>query len=115
MKTILMIMLTSVFLMQSCTQDTTVQGDRKVTYRVSGTEYNVLIKYPNGEKELVYNQTNVFKRYAHASDGDPLYVLAYGSDDLVVTIVVDGKVDTVRKAVNTGTSLVLVETLVKGD
>lgn len=108
-------MLTSAFLLQSCAEDPVAQGDRKVTYRVSGTEYNVLIKYPNGEKELVYNQTNVFKRYAHASTGDPLYVLAYGSDDLVVTIVVDGKLDTVRKAVNTGTSLVLVESLVKED
>lgn len=115
MKTILIIMLTSVFLMQSCTEDPVVQGDRKVTYRVSGTEYNVLIKYPNGEKELVYNQTNVFKRYAHASNGDPLYVLAYGSDDLTVTIVVDGKVDTIRKSANTGTTVVLVETMVKAD
>jgi len=113
MKTILIILISTIFVFESCTQTEVPQGSKKVTYRVSGTEYNVLLKYPNGEKELIYNQTNVLKRYAHANAGDQLYVLAYGDEDLQVTIIVDGEVDTVRKASTTGTDLVLIDTRVK--
>lgn len=109
MKTILTLLIASSLLLGSCA-DPVVQGDMKVTYRISGSDYNVLIKYPGGARELVYNQTKVLKRYSHASVGDPLYVLAYGCDDIVVTIVVDGKVDTVRKASNSGTNVVLIDT-----
>ncbi len=112
MKTISAILLSCILLFGSCAADPVVEGAKKVTYRVSGTEYNVMIRYPNGAKELVYNQTEVLKRYAHADVGDPIYVLAYGSTDLVVTIVVDGVVDTIRRASTTGGSLVLLDTYI---
>ncbi len=112
MKTIITILVACSILMVSCSTDPVVEGSKKVTYRVSGAEYNVLIRYPNGAKELIYNQTKVLKRYAHANVGDPIYVLAYGSTDLVITIVVDGEVDTVRRASTTGGSLVLIDSKV---
>lgn len=109
MRTLLTLLIACSLVLASCT-DEVVQGDLKVTYRVTGSDYNVLIHYPNGATELIYNQTDVCKRYTHANVGDPVYILAYGCDDIVVTIAVDGAVDTVRRAKTTGSTVVLIDT-----
>jgi hypothetical protein len=112
MKTIISLCIAVAIMLSSCAKEEVTGDTMKITYRVNGSDYNALLVYPNGERELVYNQTGVFKRYSHVVVGDPIYILAYGCDDIVVSIIIEGVLDTIRRANAIGTELVVIDSKV---
>ena len=81
----------------------------KITYIVTGTTFDVIYQNPNGDYEYVYDREGVFKVYQEDAVGDPVFLLAKGSDDVVVHIRIKDGVDTVRKAKPLGLDLVYID------
>ncbi len=97
-------------MMQACTKEV-LPDTKKITYRVNGELFDVTFQKADGTNETVYNQTGSWKQDVFAPIGEPLYLMARGSDDLVIRIVVSHEGDTVRKAKDAGGSLVFIDML----
>jgi len=96
------------FGLSSC-YNTDVPDTNKITYIVTGTSFDAIYQNPNGDYEYVYDREGVFKVYQEDVVGDPVFLLAKGSEDLVVHIKIKDGLDTVRKAKAAGTDLVYIE------
>lgn len=81
----------------------------KITYIVTGTTFDVIYQNPNGDYEYVYDREGVFKVYQEDVVGDPVFLLAKGSDDVTVRIRIKDGIDTVRKARPLGLELVYID------
>ncbi|MFI5171654.1 MAG: hypothetical protein ACHQFW_04645 [Chitinophagales bacterium] len=99
------------FMVQSC-QEEVLPDKKKVTYRVDGTDYSVTFTRSDGVNETYYNMSGVFKQDVFANIGEPVLLLARGTDDLDIRIIFGHGVDTVRTSSDTGTDLVFIETIV---
>lgn len=91
----------------SCSQDT--PKTQKVSYIVTGDSFDVIYKNGGGEYEYIYGREDFFKVYVDTPVDEPLYLLAKGSDNLVIRIHVKDILDTVRKAKSLNTDLVFIE------
>ncbi len=86
-----------------------VPDTNKITYIVTGTEFDVIYQKPSGDYEHVYGREGVFKVYQEDAVGDPVFLLAKGSEDIVIHIRIKDGIDTVRKAKAEGTDLVFID------
>lgn len=93
----------------SCYNVDDLPPTNKVTYVVTGTEFDVIYKDANGTNQYIYGRQGSFKVYIEDFVGDPLFVLAKGSDDVKVRINVKDGIDTTRKAKDAGGSLVFID------
>ncbi len=89
--------------------NTDLPDTNKITYIVTGTSFDVIYQNPNGDYEYVYDREGVFKVYLEDVVGDPVFLLAKGSEDVVVHIRIKDGIDTVRKAKPIGTDLVYID------
>lgn len=96
-----------VFGLSSC-YTTDLPDTNKITYIVTGEHFDVIYQNPSGDYEYIYDREGVFKVYLEDAVGDPLFLLAKGSDDVVVHIRVKDGIDTVRKAKPDGLDLVYI-------
>lgn len=95
------------FGLSSC-YTTDVPDTNKITYIVTGEHFDVIYQNPSGEFEHIYDREGVFKVSLEDAVGDPLFLLAKGSDDCVVHIRVKDGIDTLRRAKTTGSDLVYI-------
>lgn len=95
----------------SSSYSTEVPETNKVTYIVTGTSFDVIYQDPAGEYQYVYDREGSFKVYQESLVGESVFLLAKGSDDVVVHIRIKDGIDTVRKAKTAGTSLVYIDYL----
>lgn len=108
MKTVIACVLACFFLFQACSEEV-LPDTKKVTYRVSGEEFDVTFQKADGTNETVYGQKGKWKQDVFATTGEPLYLMARGSDDIVIRIVVSHEGDTVRKAKDVDGDLVFID------
>jgi len=113
MRLIALILISSFVIMQACTEEGPAADSKKITYRVSGTDFNMMYRDEDGHNKTIYNLDDVKKIFRHASPGEPLYLLAWGSDDIVLTIRVEDEFDTLVRAKSGGTPLVFIDMTVK--
>lgn len=106
--TIFTLLLIGSFALSSC-YSSEVPETSKVTYIVTGTAFDVIYQDPAGKYQYVYDREGSFKVYQETLVGDPVFLLAKGSDDVVVHIRIKDGIDTVRKAKTAGTSLVFID------
>ncbi len=106
--TIFILIMAVSFGLSSC-YNTDVPDTNKITYIVTGESFDVIYQNPNGDYEYVYDREGVFKVYQEDVVGDPVFLLAKGSDDLVVRIRIKDGIDTVRKARTIGSDLVFID------
>ena len=88
---------------------TEVPDTYKITYTVTGSSFDVIYRNSGGTYEYVYEWEGVFKAYVNAPIDQPVYLLAKGSDDIVIHIRIKDVLDTVRKAKTIDSELVFIE------
>ncbi len=97
------------FMYQSCAKEA-LPDKKKITYRVQGEAFSVTFTRSDGVNETYYNQSGVFKQDVFANVGEPVLLLARGSDDINIRIIFEHGIDTVRTAKESGSSLVFIQT-----
>ncbi len=110
MKTVILCLIASFFFLQACNKEV-LPDTKKITYRVSGDEFDVTFLRADGTPETIYAQKGSWKQDVFATIGEPLYLMARGSDNIVIRIVVSHEGDTVRKAKDVGGDLVFIDML----
>ncbi|MEZ5015321.1 MAG: hypothetical protein R2794_13620 [Chitinophagales bacterium] len=98
----------------ACTKQE-LPATKKITYRVTGTQFDVTFRRADGSDETVFNQTDLFKQDVFAPVGEPMFIMARGSDDIVIKIIIDHLTDTVRKAKEVDGDLVYIEKVLNDD
>jgi len=109
MKTLTVFLLAISMMLSSCYNVDELPETNKITYIVTGTQFDVIYKDETGNNQYVYDREGVFKVYIEDIVGDPVFILAKGSDDLKVHIHVKDGIDTVRKAKDAGSELVYID------
>jgi hypothetical protein len=89
-------------MLSSCYYFEELPPTQKITYIVTGTEFDVIYRDRSGFNKYVYDRTGTFKVYVESGLGEPVFLLAKGSDDVKVHIKVKDGIDSVRKAKDLG-------------
>ncbi len=109
MKTLTVILLTLGMMLSSCYNVDDLPDTNKITYIVTGTQFDVIYKDQSGTNQYIYDRQGTFKVYLEDIVGDPVFLLAKGSDDVKVHIHVKDGIDTIRKAKDAGSTLVYID------
>jgi len=102
MKNLTVILITLSITFTSCYNVEDLPDTNKITYIVTGDIFDAIYKDQNGTNQYVYNMEGSFKVYVEDVVGDPVFLLAKGSENVKVRIIVKDGIDTTRKAKDTG-------------
>jgi hypothetical protein len=102
MKSLIPIFIILSMALTSCYNVEDLPDTNKITYIVTGDTFDAIYKDETGTNQYVYNREGSFKVYVEDVVGDPVFLLAKGSDNVKVRIIVKDGIDTVRKAKDTG-------------